>query len=79
MLYHCDTGICKVLVEGRILTGQAIAQGRRQKTEGRRQKAEGSKLRKSRVSTIKNVLITLAVAIKYPIPVDSTSLLLRVV
>ncbi len=36
---------------------------RRQKAEGRRQKAEGSKLRKSRVSTIKNVLITLAVAI----------------
>jgi hypothetical protein len=35
-----------------------IAQGRRHRAEGRRQK-----LRKSRVSTIKNVLITLAVAI----------------
>jgi hypothetical protein len=36
-----------------------IAEGRRQRAEGRRQK-----LRKSRVSTIKNVLITLAVAIQ---------------
>ena len=45
-------------------TIKPIAEGRGQKAEGRRQKAEGSKLRKSRVSTIKNVLITLAVAIK---------------
>ena len=37
---------------------EAIAEGRRHRAEGRRQK-----LRKSRVSTIKNVLITLAVAI----------------
>jgi hypothetical protein len=47
-------------------TIKPIAEGRGQKAEGRRQKAEGrrQKLRKSRVSTIKNVLITLAVAIK---------------
>jgi hypothetical protein len=36
-----------------------IAEGKRHRAEGRRQKL----LRKSRVSTIKNVLITLAVAI----------------
>jgi hypothetical protein len=37
-----------------------MAEGRRHRAEGRRQK-----LRKSRVSTIKNVLITLAVAIMF--------------
>ncbi len=51
------------------------AEGRRQKAEGRRQKAEGrrQKARKSGVSTIKNVLITLAVAInEFAFGVDSS-------
>jgi uncharacterized protein YjbJ (UPF0337 family) len=64
--YPKNSNRCLDIAEGRRQKAEGRrqkAEGRRQKAEGRRQKAEGSKLRKSRVSTIKNVLITLAVAI----------------